>query len=175
MCCYLYMYLQKKHGNWLLIPGIYTIESSWYPYCITCFSLWKAYQKIHKFVDVIAYFSVQQWKFTNQNVQALQSRMAPLDQELFDFNVARLDWQSVFRACMEGLRVHFAKEPLDNLPVARKRYRRCSQEVFNNLLIISSSLVVHRWYSSCLLVLVPDKSGLCVVLMLLRSLSDLLR
>lgn len=86
--------------------------------------LWKAYQKIHKFVDVIAYFATQQWKFTDHNVQALWSRMTPLDQDLFDFNIAKLDWQSVFRTCMQGLRVHFAKEPLDNLPVAKKRYRR---------------------------------------------------
>jgi fatty acyl-CoA reductase len=106
--------------------------------------LWKAYQKIHKFVDVIAYFSVQQWKFTDQNVQALQSRMTPVDQELFDFNIARLDWPSVFKTCMQGLRVHFAKEPLDNLQVAKKRYKRCSQEVLNNLPVFSSSLVVHR-------------------------------
>jgi len=70
--------------------------------------------------------------------------MTPLDQELFDFNVAKLDWQSVFKNCMQGLRVHLTKEPLDNLQVARKRYQRCSQEVFNNLLIISSSLMVHR-------------------------------
>jgi fatty acyl-CoA reductase len=106
--------------------------------------LWKAYQKIHKFVDVISYFSIQQWKFTDHNMQALQRRMTPPDQELFDFNIAKLDWQSVFKACMQGLRVHFAKEPLDNLQFARKRYRRCSHEVLNNLLIISSSLVVHR-------------------------------
>jgi len=78
---------------------------------------------------VIAYFSIQQWKFTDHNVQALWSRMTPLDQELFDFNIAKLDWQAVFTSCMQGLRVHFAKEPLDNLPVAKKRYRRCSKEV----------------------------------------------
>jgi len=70
--------------------------------------------------------------------------MTPLDQELFDFNIARLDWQSVLRSSIQGLRLHFAKEPLDNLEVAKKRYRRYSQEVLNNLPIISSPLVVHR-------------------------------
>ena len=70
--------------------------------------------------------------------------MTPLDQELFDFNIAKLDWKSVFRICMKGLRVHFAKEPFDNLQVAKKRYKRCSHEVLNSLLIISSSLVVHK-------------------------------
>ena len=93
---------------------------------------------------MIAYFSTQEWKFTDHNVKALQSRMTPLDQELFEFNIARLDWESVFRSCMKGLRLHFAKESLENLSVAKKRYRRCSQGVLNNLLIISSSLVVHR-------------------------------
>jgi hypothetical protein len=70
--------------------------------------------------------------------------MTPLDQELFYFDIAAIDWQSLFRSCMIGLRLHFAKDHPDNLEIAKKRYRRCSQEVLNNLLIISSSLVVHR-------------------------------
>lgn len=86
--------------------------------------LWEAYKKIHKFVDVISYFSTQQWKFTNHNVQAVWSRMTPLDQELFDFNIARLDWQSVFRSCMQGLRTTLVNESPDTLEVAKKRYRR---------------------------------------------------
>lgn len=93
---------------------------------------------------MVSYFCIQQWKFTDHNVQALHSRMTPLDQELFDFNIARLDWQAVLRSSIKGIRLHFAKDPLDNLEVARKRYRRYGQELLNNLLIISSSLVVHR-------------------------------
>ena len=91
---------------------------------------------------MIAYFCTQEWKFADHNVDALWGRLTPLDQELFDFNIARLDWQSVFLSSMRGIRIHLTKEPSDNLQVARKRYRRCSQEVLNNLLIISSSL--HR-------------------------------
>ncbi|PNF31087.1 Fatty acyl-CoA reductase wat [Cryptotermes secundus] len=86
--------------------------------------LWNAYKKIHKFVDVISYFCTQQWKFTNHNVQAVWRRMTPLDQRLFDFNIADIDWESVFKASMQGLRIHMAEETPDTLEVARKRYRR---------------------------------------------------
>ena len=110
--------------------------------------MWTAYKKIHKFVDVISYFSTQEWKFTDHNVQAVWSRMSPLDQELFDFNIARLDWQYVFRSCMQGLRIHLANETPDTLEVAKKRYRRCSQKVLHNLVtndfkLSSDSLITY--------------------------------
>jgi hypothetical protein len=53
--------------------------------------------------------------------------MTPSDQRLFDFNIADIDWESVFRASMQGLRIHMADETPDILEVARRRYRRCSQ------------------------------------------------
>jgi hypothetical protein len=50
--------------------------------------------------------------------------MSPVDQKLFDFNIANLDWQSMLKASMLGLRVHVAKESPDTLEPAKKRYRR---------------------------------------------------
>ncbi|KDR09346.1 hypothetical protein L798_15114, partial [Zootermopsis nevadensis] len=91
--------------------------------------LWNIYKKIHKFVDVISYFSTQQWKFTNDNVQTLWKRMSPEDQKLFDFNIANIDWQSVFRDSMQGLRIYVAQETTDTIEDAKKRYRRYSQNV----------------------------------------------
>jgi len=55
--------------------------------------------------------------------------MSPLDQELFDFNIGNIDWQSTFRASMQGLRVHLAQETPETLDAAKKRYRRYSQNV----------------------------------------------
>jgi hypothetical protein len=95
----------------------------------------EAYKKIHKFVDVISYFCTQQWKFTDHNVQAVWSRMTPLDRELFDFNIVRLDWKSVLRSCMLGLCIYMLKESPDTIEAAKKRYRRCSQKVLNNIII----------------------------------------
>ncbi|XP_021941668.1 fatty acyl-CoA reductase wat-like, partial [Zootermopsis nevadensis] len=91
--------------------------------------LWNIYKKIHKFVDVISYFSTQQWKFTNDNVQTLWKRMSPEDQKLFDFNIANIDWQSVFKDSMLGLRTYMAQDTPDTIEPAKKRYRRYSQNV----------------------------------------------
>ncbi|XP_021938101.1 fatty acyl-CoA reductase wat-like isoform X2 [Zootermopsis nevadensis] len=41
--------------------------------------MWKAYQKIHRFTDVIAYYSTQRWIFHNDNVQNLWRKMSPQD------------------------------------------------------------------------------------------------
>ncbi|KAJ9586756.1 hypothetical protein L9F63_019655, partial [Diploptera punctata] len=86
--------------------------------------LWNAYKKIHKFVDVISYFSTQQWDFTNNNVQELWKRTDPVDKQQFDFDMAGIDWPVVFRACVQGLRLHLANETPESLPKARKRYQR---------------------------------------------------
>jgi hypothetical protein len=90
--------------------------------------------------------------------------MTPLDQELFDFNIARLDWQSVFRSCMQGLRTTLVNESPDTLEVAKKRYRRCSQKVLNNLVIndfklSSGTLMIFIPF----FMLAPYRSGLCVL------------
>jgi hypothetical protein len=55
--------------------------------------------------------------------------MSPLDQKLFDFNVVNIDWQSVFRDSMQGMRIHVAHETPDTLEAAKKRYRRYSENV----------------------------------------------
>ncbi|PSN40547.1 hypothetical protein C0J52_10393 [Blattella germanica] len=86
--------------------------------------LWNAYKKIHRFVDVISYFSTQKWTFSNNNVQEMWNRLDPIDQKHFEFDIGALEWPSVFRVSMENLRMNFANETPDTLEEARKRYRR---------------------------------------------------
>ncbi|CAB3363817.1 Hypothetical predicted protein [Cloeon dipterum] len=95
----------------------------------------KVYKKIHRFGDVIAYFSTQQWNFSNQNMQSLWSRMHPKDQYLFNFSMKNMDWEDYFRTHILGLRKYLAKDDPSTLPAARKRWfkflvvHRCIQGV----------------------------------------------
>lgn len=84
----------------------------------------QVYRKIHRFCDVIYYFTNGQWYFTNQNVQQLWSKLTPQDQEMFFFNMADLNWSEVINMSMFGIRTYLMKEDPSNIPQALKRTQR---------------------------------------------------
>ncbi|XP_071441774.1 fatty acyl-CoA reductase wat-like [Hetaerina americana] len=86
--------------------------------------LLKIYQKINKFSKVIAYFSTQSWKFNNANVVDLWNRLDPMDQQMFQFDMNKMDWDNYFQKHILGLRVYLVKDDLSTLPEARKRWKR---------------------------------------------------
>lgn len=65
----------------------------------------KGYQKIEKFLNVIAYFSSQQWHFRNKNTQDLFKKMSATDKREFDFDMGAFDWDSFFYTYVRGGRV----------------------------------------------------------------------
>ncbi|XP_076643574.1 uncharacterized protein LOC143353855 [Halictus rubicundus] len=86
--------------------------------------LMDAYRKIHKFMDVMQYFSMNEWDFRNENVKKLWSKLNSVDRKLFNFNVANLDWQNYFQYHWRGVRVYLLNDPLDNVEQAHVRYNK---------------------------------------------------
>lgn len=84
----------------------------------------QVYRKIHRFCDVIYYFTNGQWYFTNQNVQQLWNKLTPQDQQLFAFNMADLNWSEAINMSMYGIRTYLMKEDPNNIPEALKRTQR---------------------------------------------------
>ncbi|XP_015435285.1 PREDICTED: putative fatty acyl-CoA reductase CG5065 [Dufourea novaeangliae] len=84
----------------------------------------KIYKKIHKFMDVLNYFTTKTWKFSNDNFKAVLNKMSPEDRENFACDIARIDWDHYFRTYVRGVRVYLIKDPLDTLPQARVRWQR---------------------------------------------------
>jgi len=84
----------------------------------------QVYRKIHRFCDVIYYFTNGQWYFTNQNVQQLWNKLTPQDQQLFFFNMAELNWSEVISMSIFGIRTYLMKEDPNNIPEALKRTQR---------------------------------------------------
>lgn len=82
----------------------------------------KGYQKINKFSDVIAYFTLRQWDFKNGNIQSLWKRMKKQDKELFEFNMANFNWDMYFYTYTRGARVYLLKDPLDTIPQGAVKY-----------------------------------------------------
>lgn len=84
----------------------------------------QVYRKIHRFCDVIYYFTNGQWYFSNQNVQQLWNKLTPQDQQIFSFNMADINWNEVINHSMLGIRTYLMKEDPSNIPAALKRNQR---------------------------------------------------
>lgn len=86
--------------------------------------LWNGYEKIHKFSNVISYFSTKQWKFDDTNTVKLCDKLSKKDGELFDFDLRKLDWKEYFYHHIRGLRVYLIHDKMDTLKEARKKKQK---------------------------------------------------
>lgn len=84
----------------------------------------QVYKKIHKFCDILGYFTTNQWNFSNANVQRLWSRLSPTDQELFFFNMADMKWSEAINLSIFGIRTYLMKEDPTSIPAALSRAQR---------------------------------------------------
>lgn len=91
---------------------------------IVCSRLLKVYKKIHKFVDVLNYFTTQEWTFTNDQLRAMMSKFSSYDRKNFNCDIRNLEWEVYFETYLRGIRVYLIKDPMDTLPQARVRWQR---------------------------------------------------
>ncbi|OAD52165.1 hypothetical protein WN48_02768 [Eufriesea mexicana] len=84
----------------------------------------KVYKKIHKFMDVLNYFTTKEWKFSNDNIKSLLNKLSEKDRENFACDITQVNWDHYFRAYVQGIRVYLIKDPLDTLPQARIKWQR---------------------------------------------------
>ena len=75
-------------------------------------------------MDVLNYFTLQEWKFTNDRVQGIIDKLDKKDKELFQMDMREVIWDTYFQTYIKGVRVYLIKDPLDTLPQARIRWQR---------------------------------------------------
>lgn len=86
--------------------------------------LMDAYKKIHKFAQIISYFSLQSWTFHESNTRSLLSKLSKRDQTLFSFDIAKLNWDDYFQRHVKGIRLYIIKDAEETLVEGRKHARR---------------------------------------------------
>jgi len=84
----------------------------------------KIYKKIHKFSEIIIFFALREWTFSNKNTQALWQKMNKTDQELFPLSLKTVNWLIFFRNYIKGVRKYLLKEPDSTLPISRMKNKR---------------------------------------------------
>jgi len=80
-------------------------------------------------MDVLNYFSTQEWIFTNDRLHAMIAKLTSYDRKNFDCDIRNLDWEVYFETYLRGIRVYLIKDPMDTLPQARVRWQR--YEIFD--------------------------------------------
>lgn len=50
--------------------------------------------------------------------------MNPADQQIFNFDIDNLDWDTYLKHMIPGLRVYVMKDPLDTIDKGYKKYRK---------------------------------------------------
>ncbi|XP_011688428.1 PREDICTED: fatty acyl-CoA reductase 1-like [Wasmannia auropunctata] len=104
--------------------------------------LLNAYKKIHKFSSVISYFSSKEWRFSNDAVVKLWSRVSLADRQIFNFDIDNLNWESYLKHMIPGLRLYIAKDPLETIDKGREKYEKLKIFHYTLLTVITALLVL---------------------------------
>ncbi|CAH1721740.1 fatty acyl-CoA reductase wat-like [Aphis gossypii] len=104
--------------------------------------LMDGYRKMHKFSEVISYFSLQSWTFHDNNTKSLAAKLSKLDQSLFKFDAAKLDWNEYFKKHVLGIRLYIIKDTMDSVPEAVKRNKKLYLIHYTLLSILTALLIL---------------------------------
>ncbi|XP_039282880.1 fatty acyl-CoA reductase wat [Nilaparvata lugens] len=81
----------------------------------------KIYQKIYKFSTVISYFANNQWKFHNDRVKSLWSKMSDGDRKDFNFDMESVNWDKFAQDNVRGIRIYLFKDTPDTIPTGKRK------------------------------------------------------
>jgi fatty acyl-CoA reductase len=76
--------------------------------------------KLDKAAKCLEYFSIQQWRFTDENVRHLNGLLSSEDRRTFCFDVQEIHWPTYIESYVLGIRQFIFKEHPSSLPKARR-------------------------------------------------------
>lgn len=77
-------------------------------------NVWESLKLLEKFIFT-------EWKFHNKNTLLLSKTMSPVDQQLFNIDIATLKWEDYFINLAQGVRQYLNNESPKTLPAAKKK------------------------------------------------------
>jgi len=104
--------------------------------------LMDGYKKMHKFSEVISYFSLQSWTFHDDNTRSLIKKMSKLDQSLFKFDISKLSWSEYFKKHVLGIRLYILKDTMDSVPEALKLNKKLYMIHYTLMSILVALLIL---------------------------------
>ncbi|XP_075988965.1 fatty acyl-CoA reductase wat-like [Anticarsia gemmatalis] len=84
----------------------------------------KLYSKVMKLANILFYFSMQDWRFSDTNVRNMWNCLSEADRVVFPFSMGEFSWEHMCETFLLGLRVYLIKDDLSTLPEARKKWNK---------------------------------------------------
>jgi fatty acyl-CoA reductase len=81
------------------------------------------YRKLDKYTAVTRHFVLNEFNFEERNAKQLWNSLDIVDQEMFPFNMATLDWNSYIESYVQGCRRFLLKEDPETIAKSRKKIR----------------------------------------------------
>lgn len=99
---------------------------------------------MHKFIDILTYFSLQSWTFHDENTRSLVSRLSELDQKLFNFDISKLNWDDYFKRHVEGIRKYIMKDTdEDSLEKGKKHIQRSALLLLSHIILCGITIIAY--------------------------------
>lgn len=80
--------------------------------------------KLFKAIDVLKYFTLNSWIFQDNNIASLLDRLSEQDKSLFEFDTAKIKWNTYVKSYMIGIRTYIIKDPIETIPEGLKHRKK---------------------------------------------------
>ncbi|XP_076114354.1 fatty acyl-CoA reductase 1-like isoform X1 [Mytilus galloprovincialis] len=99
----------------------------------------KIYNKLHRAMGTLTFFTTHSWEWTYNNLDMLKSKLSPEDRRLFYFDPRGLHWPTYLEAYCLGAKKYLLNEDLSGLPAAKAHLRnlRNLRYIFNTVVIVA--------------------------------------
>lgn len=97
--------------------------------------------RILKTVSVLEYFATQSWEWSTSNTEMLLAELGPEDQQVFNFDVRKVDWVEYFENYVLGVKQYLLKEDMSRIPKAKEHLKKLR----NMQYLLNTALVLLTW------------------------------
>ncbi|XP_022240863.1 fatty acyl-CoA reductase 1-like [Limulus polyphemus] len=107
----------------------------------------QVYNRLHRAVHILEYFTTHEWTFHADNVLMLMNKLEGKDKEIFDLDIRKIDMHEYMENYVLGVRRYVLKEDDSTLPAARKKLRRVYYLgfLFRLLILCGFLRVLFKW------------------------------
>ncbi|KAK6191389.1 hypothetical protein SNE40_003093 [Patella caerulea] len=115
----------------------------------------KVYNKLHRSMESLSYFTSHSWEWTNGNHDLLKSRLSEVDRKMFFFDPRQIHWPTYIEDFCYGAKHYVLNEDESGLPAARAHLKKlrnirymfntCIAVVFWRVLIARSQIARNVW------------------------------
>ncbi|KAJ1355437.1 hypothetical protein KIN20_012834 [Parelaphostrongylus tenuis] len=82
------------------------------------------YSRVWRMVETLHYFTTHEWTFRSKNLPKLWEALSVEDQQIYNFDIRQLDWNSYLFDYVMGIKRYILKDELENLQAARANLAR---------------------------------------------------